>query len=148
MPGTPEPLKLVALDEEDLAIISTHLQDAIVRVGDIVYLPKERRFALCARRFDWEADPAEPPRRRLAGLHFGCVSGARCKGIDRNNPDAILNLLGITFEPTDAPSGAATLHFSDGAAIRLETECIESQLKDLGPIWEAESRPVHDIEEV
>ena len=48
-------LKLVALDPEDLAIISTHLQDAVLRVGDIVFLPKERRFAIEVRRFDWEA---------------------------------------------------------------------------------------------
>ena len=65
-------LKLVALDPEDLAIVSAHLQDAIVRVGDLAYLPKERRFALVARRFDWEASPDEPPRRRLAG----CISSA------------------------------------------------------------------------
>jgi hypothetical protein len=142
-----ELLRLVALDEDDLAVISTHLQDAAVRVGDLKFLPQEKRFALCARRFDWEAQPGEPPRRRLTGLHFERVSHVRCRGIDRSNPDAILNLLAVTFAETDRPSGAATLLFSDGAAIQLDLECIETQMKDLGPVWEAESRPAHHVEE-
>ena len=141
-----DPLKLVALDPDDLAIVSAHLQDAIVRVGDLAFLPGERRFALVARRFDWEATPDEPPRRRLTGLHFERVLAARTRGIDRGNTDAVLNLLAITFEETDSPSGTATLVFSEGAAIQLELECIETQMKDLGPVWEAEGRPVHDIE--
>jgi hypothetical protein len=60
-------LKLVALDPDDLAVVSAHLQDALISVGDIAYLPGERRFALAAKRFDWEA---EQPQRRLSGLHF------------------------------------------------------------------------------
>jgi len=143
-----ELLRLVALDQEDLAIISAHLQDAILKVGDLKFLAQERRFALCARRFDWEAEPNEPPRRRLTGLHFERVTAARARGIDRSKPNAILNLLAITFEEKNAPSGCATLLFSDGAAIQLDVECIETQMKDLGPVWEAEARPVHDVEEV
>jgi hypothetical protein len=142
-----ELLRLVALDQEDLAVISTHLQDAIVRVGDLALLPHERRFALVARRFDWECSNDEPPRRRLTGLHFERVLHCRTRGIDRSNPDAALNLLAITFAETDSPSGAVTLLFSEGGAIQLDVECIESQMKDLGPVWEAESRPTHaDLE--
>lgn len=139
-------LRLVALDQEDLAVLSAHLQDAIVRVGDLTFLPKEHRFALAARRFDWEAGPNEPPRRRLTGLHFERVLSARTRDIGRGNPDAVLNLLAITFEEKEAPSGTATLIFAEGGAIQLELECIEAQMKDLGPVWEAESRPVHDVE--
>jgi hypothetical protein len=139
-------LRLVALDQEDLAIVSAHLQDAVVRVGDLAYLPKERRFALLARRFDWEAPPNEA-RRRLTGVHFERVLGARCRGLDRSNPDAVLNLLAITFDETESPSGTATLLFSDGAAIQIDLECIETQMKDLGPVWEAEGRrPAHDLQ--
>ena len=56
-------LRLVALDPDDLAVISAHLQDALLRVGDIVYLPKERRFVVQTRRFDWEASA---PQRRTS----------------------------------------------------------------------------------
>jgi hypothetical protein len=135
-------LRLLALDQEDLAIVSAHLQDAVVHVSDITYLPKERRFALLARRFDWEAPPKEP-RRRLTGLHFDRVLAVRCRGIDRSKPDTVLNLLAITFDETEAPSGTATLLFSEGAAVQIDLECVESQMKDLGPVWEAEARPVH-----
>jgi hypothetical protein len=139
-------LKLVALDQEDLAVISAHLQDAIVRVGDLAYLPAENRFALLARRFDWEAGPNEPPRRRLTGLHFERVTGVRVRGVDRTKPDSVLNLLAIAFDAGDAPSGTATLIFAEGAAIQIELECVEMQMKDLGPVWEAESRPSHDLD--
>jgi len=142
-----ELLRLVALDQEDLAVISTHLQDAIVRVGDLALLPHERRFALVARRFDWECSNDEPPRRRLTGLHFERVLHCRTRGIDRNNLDAALNLLAITFAETNSPSGTVTLLFSEGGAIQLDVECIETQMKDLGPVWEAEGRPTHaDLE--
>jgi hypothetical protein len=135
-------LRLVALDQEDLAIVSAHLQDAVVRTGDMSFLPKERRFALVARRFDWEAPPHQP-RRRLTGLHFERVLGVRCRGLDRSKPDTVLNLLAVTFDETQAPSGTATLLFSEGAAVQIELECVEAQMKDLGPVWEAEARPVH-----
>jgi hypothetical protein len=140
-----EPLKLAAFDHEDLAVLSTHLQDAIVRVGDITYLPGQRRFALVGRRFDWETGSAEP-RRRLTGFHFERVDAVKTRGIDRSRPDQVLNLLAVTFEPADSPSGVATLHFAGDACIRLELECIEALMKDMGPVWAAKSCPTHDVE--
>lgn len=138
-----EPLKLIALDGDDLAIISAHLQDAVLKIGDIAWLPAERRFALALRRFDWEGAISGARRRRLTALHFERVSGARSSGIDTAAPDVVLNLLAITFTQRDAPAGELILHFSDGAAIRLDVECIEGQMKDLGPVWEAVATPGH-----
>jgi len=134
-------LKLVAFDPEDLAVISAHLQDSLLRVGDIVYLPKERRFAIQTRRFDWES---ATPQRRLTCMHFEHVKAVRVRGIDQTNKDAVLNLLAIAFEEGDPPSGTATLIFADGGAIQVDVECIEMQMKDIGPVWAAESRPVHE----
>jgi hypothetical protein len=136
-------LRLVALDPEDLAVVSAHLQDALLRVGDMIYLPKERRFALQVRRFDWEAQ-SDTPQRRLTCMHFEHVTGVRVRGIEQANKDAVLNLLAISFEERDAPSGTATLIFADGGAIQIDLECIEMQMKDLGPVWAAESRPAHE----
>jgi Protein of unknown function (DUF2948) len=65
------PLKLIALDDEDLGILSAHLQDAILRAGDIVYLARESRFALAARRFDWEGADLGLNRRRLSARSPG-----------------------------------------------------------------------------
>jgi hypothetical protein len=134
-------LRLVAFDPEDLSVISAHLQDSLLQVGDIAYLPKERRFAIQVRRYDWEA---ATPQRRLTCMHFENVTGVRVRGIDRSNKDAVLNLLAIAFEEGDAPSGTATLIFAEGGAIQVDLECIEMQMKDTGPVWAAESRPSHD----
>jgi len=134
-------LRLVAFDPEDLSVISAHLQDSLLQVGDIAYLPKERRFAIQVRRYDWEA---ATPQRRLTCMHFENVTGVRVRGIDRSNTDAVLNLLAIAFEEKDAPSGTATLIFADGGAIQVDLECIEMQMKDTGPVWAAESRPSHE----
>jgi hypothetical protein len=112
----------------------------------MAYLPNEARFALVAQRFDWEAQPNEPPRRRLTGMHFDRVLRVRCRGIDRGNPDAVLNLIGVTFDETNAPSGQATLIFDNGAAIQLDLECVEAQIKDLGPVWACDKRPTHDLD--
>ena len=62
-----EPLKLIALDADDLSVISAHLQDAVLKRGDIVWLPAEKRFALALRRFDWEG-ATQGQKRRLALL--------------------------------------------------------------------------------
>ena len=142
-------LKLIALDAEDLSVISAHLQDAVLQVGDLAYLPREKRFAAVANRFDWvEAfnDGSENPEsyaRRQAALRFERVLSAKLHGIDLGNKSAVLSLLAIGFEVREAPAGEVTLHFADGAAIRLTVECIEAELKDLGPVWQAKSKPNH-----
>lgn len=138
-----EPLRLIALDQDDLAVLSAHLQDAVVRVGDMVALGAEKRFVLAARRFDWEGADIGQNRRRLAALHFDKVVAIRSLGLDPKAKEAVFNLLAITFELGEAPAGTVTLQFSGGAAIRLDVDCIEAQLKDLGPMWETQSRPGH-----
>lgn len=136
-------LRLVALDTDDLAILSAHLQDALVRVSDLTFLPGERRFALAVRRFEWEGQDPQP-RRRLTGLHFERVLGARLRDIDRGTPDRQLSLLAILFAEGEAPAGTVSLVFSGGSAIQLDVECVEAQMQDLGPVWAAETRPAHD----
>jgi hypothetical protein len=138
-------LKLIALDAEDLRVLSCHLQDAVIRVGDMAYLKQDRRFAAIANRFDWESAAKDDgsDQRRRSGLRFERVSGARVQGFDLKHKDAVLALLAVTFEPAEEPSGAVTLHFAGGAAVRLEVECIEAELRDLGAAWRARARPAH-----
>ncbi|GHE67994.1 hypothetical protein GCM10019059_29800 [Camelimonas fluminis] len=142
-PDDSTPLGLMALDAEDLAVISAHVQDAVLRPADIVWRPGDGLLVLTLRRFDWSS-PARRPQRRLSALHFGRVARVVHKGME---PSAgALNLLAISFEPGEAPSGALRLDFSGGGAIRAEVECIEAQLKDLGPVWEAIRRPAHETD--
>jgi hypothetical protein len=139
-------LKLAALDADDLETISAHLQDALVTVEDMVYLPHEQRFAMIVNRFDWlAANNARPEyRRRRAGLQIHRVLHAATHGFSRSDGGRVLNLLAITFTPKDPPSGIVTLVFSAGAAIRLDVECIETAVSDLGPVWETVSVPRHE----
>jgi Protein of unknown function (DUF2948) len=140
-------LKLIALDADDLAVLSAHLQDAVIQVADIAYLPKERRFAAVGNRFDWMAaagqEVAEGYARRRAALRFERVLGAQVQSIDLKNKSTVLSLLAVTFEPSAPPEGFVTLHFADGGAIRLHVECVEAEMKDLGPIWRVDFKPQH-----
>ena len=140
----PELRKLIALDADDLVVIAAHLQDAIVRTGDLVFRPQEKRFALMARRFDWEAREQGDARRRLTALHFDRVLAVKSSGIDRAASEAPLNLLTAIFAPGEAPAGDVSLIFSDNAEIRLTVECLEAQMRDMGPIWATGAVPDHD----
>ena len=144
-------LKLIVLDADDLAVISAHLQDAVLKVGDLAYLPAERRFAALGNRFDWAdalRDGGRPPEyiRRCSVLRFERVLAAKVRGIDLARKDEVLSLLTIAFEPSGAPEdpgGGVILQFANGGAICLEVECIEAELKDLGVVWRAKSKPQH-----
>jgi hypothetical protein len=137
------PLRLLARDEEDLAVLSAHMQDAIVRASDMAYMPKARRFALAGARFDWLAAERGQIERCEVGLHFEGVLSAATTGFDRAAPDLVLNLLSIAFTPGEAPAGEVALTFSGGAGVRLKVECLDAQLRDLGPRWQTKSRPGH-----
>jgi len=135
---TPGPLKLLAFDGEDLAVISTHLQDAAVQPSDMAWLPHEKRFALVVARFDWCGAQCGERIRRQSGLHFERVLGVKQSHFDRS-ADAVL--LSIRFDIEDEPAGAVILDFEGGGAIRLEVECLEAAMSDLGPAWPCEARP-------
>ncbi len=139
-------LKLTALDTADLDVISAHMQDAVIRVGDIKFLPAEQRFAIVANRFDWEHAESTGNgqyRRRRTGLHFNKVRGAQAQNIRQDDGERVISLLSVAFEGADDPSGAVTLTFSGGGSIKLDVECIEAQMSDLGPVWQTENRPDH-----
>jgi hypothetical protein len=143
-----EALKLVAFDDQDLSIISAHVQDAVMKVGDLEYLPARKRFVVPMNRFAWEVKSGFLRRhneRRQSVLHFDRVLGAKTSGISRNKADKVLSLLAVSFVPVDAPAGLVELIFSGGGAIMLDVECIEARLADIGGGWEATSRPVHRV---
>ena len=139
-------LKLAALDEEDLAILSAHVQDAVLKVADMVYLPKENRFVIAMNRFSWEKADGKRRgyERRQAAMTFDRVLSVRTNRIRRNLGDAVLNLLAIDFDPSEPPAGAINLIFAGGGAVRLEVECIEARLADLGAAWATKAKPSHD----
>lgn len=146
-PSKCDGLHFVALEDDDLAVISAHVQDSIVRVADMAFLPQERRFALLCQRFDWLAAEQGRMERCQAGLHFDAVRNVRFAGFDLKKKDRVLNLLSITFQPGEAPAGTILLTFSAGGAIRLEVDCIEAQMSDLDLRWKARRKPGHQVGE-
>ncbi len=144
-------LKLLALDSEDLHVVSAHLQDAVVRVADMTFDPRAKRFAAVLNRFDWERELSAPdgrgkakPHRRRTGLRFERVLKARRLRIDPARKEDVLALLAVRFTEKDAPAGCITLDFSGGMAIELDVECIEAELRDLGAAWTTRHRPAHE----
>lgn len=130
----PAPLKLIALDADDLAVISAHVQDARVQPSDIVWRQNEKRLVVGLDRLDWEQtlSGGACSRRLVAALRFDRVLACKSRNIDLAAPDAPLELLGIEFHVSDAPSGSALLMFGHGGALRLDVECLECELTDLG----------------
>jgi hypothetical protein len=142
-------LKFVVLDEEDLEIVSTHLQDAVVKVSDVLWRPREKRLVVALNRFDWESAQAQKPeyRRRRSALRFERVLSCKARDVSPASTDGVLNLLAVEFAETDGPAGVVTLTFSGGGALRLEVECLEAELADLGQSWSTTVCPVHAVEE-
>ena len=130
----PDPLKLIALDADDLAVISAHVQDARVQAADIVWRQDEKRLVVGLNRLDWEQtlSGGTAPRRLIAALRFDRVLACKSRNIDLEALDRVLELVGIEFHPGDAPGGSALLLFNHGGALRLDVECLECELTDLG----------------
>lgn len=140
-------LKLLAIDSDDLEVISAHVQDAVIRVGDIGYSKADRRFVLLMNRYAWEAtDKRGRGQRKRAGLHFDFVNGAKAEGIDLNAKDGVLELLAVTFKMGDEPAGEVLLTFAGGGTVRLDVECLEARLRDLGGVWAAKAEPRHELD--
>jgi hypothetical protein len=127
-------LKLIALDADDLAVISAHVQDARVQTGDIIWRRDEKRLVVGMNRLDWEQTlTGETAQRRLiSALRFDRVLACKSRDIDLETPEAALELLGIEFHSGEPPGGSAVLMFSQGGALRLDVECLECELADLG----------------
>jgi Protein of unknown function (DUF2948) len=141
-------LRLLAEDEEDLAIISAHLQDAVIRIGDIAYLPKSRRFAAFMNRYCWEGCPeGSVGERTRSGLHFNNVLKVQSVNVRQDDPDAVAELLALRFHPTGDGGGHVDLMLAGGGRIRLEVEAIDATLRDISDHWPARARPEHSLDD-
>ena len=137
---------LLAADAEDLQIISAQLQDAVTRVGDMVYLPRARRFAGLFNRYRWEdcKDARDCGLRIRSGLHFDSVVSARSANLRHDDPEAVVELLAVQFVPGRDNAGTIELLFAGGGAIRLEVECVDATLRDVSEAWPAVAQPHHE----
>ncbi|MBB6507782.1 DUF2948 family protein [Rhizobium soli] len=139
-------LKLLALDTDDLGIVSAHMQDAVFKLSDVQWSASEKIFSLAANRFDWEkaGEKKKGFERHRAALVLKRVEAVRSTGIDRNRKDDVLSLLAVRFTPKgEGPDGTVELMLSGGGTIALDVECIEVALADIGGAWETATRPRH-----
>ena len=138
-------LKLIALDREGLGVISAHAQNSCVRRAEMAWLPRQRRFVLGLMRYDWAGAKTGPAERIGAVLRFDRVLKVSHLGLAHHKDDEPLNLLAVSFEKTDPPAGMIMLAFADGAIVRLEVECVEVELRDIGPRRPAHECPGHAL---
>lgn len=136
--GANEPLRLLAEDGDDLAIISAALQDAILRPADIVWEKQARRLTIELSRFCWECGGT----RVRTAMQFGDVQTVKSRGLARL-PDAALELLAIHFFEGEAPGGKVMLMFAGGGDLRVDVECLDAVVTDLSERWPARIAPTH-----
>lgn len=139
-------LKLLALDAEDLSVVSAHLQDAVFKTDGLAFDARQHVFSVVVNRFVWEnaASRGKSFERRRAVVAFKRVNAVRSIGIDRKDTSAVFSLLAINFTPKgEGPEGTLEVVLSGNASVALDVECVEVQLADTGGAWETSLKPRH-----
>lgn len=143
--GGDRPLKLIALDADDLEVISALTQDAVFPITEMKWQPGRRRFALLVNRFRWEdrekaAVRQRPVERVQSVLAFGDVEKVRSQGVDRSDKDFVMSLLSITFEPGEDGTGRVVLTLAGDGTIALDVEALDVTLQDVTRPYAAPSK--------
>ena len=144
--GAEAPLRLRALDAEDLPVLASLTQDAVLPASEIVWDRRKRRIALLLNRFRWEdAAGSRAPERVRSVLAFEDVLSVRSQGIDRSDPDLILSLLSIEWRPGEDGTGRIGLVLAGDGEIEVSVEALEATLRDVTRPYFAPSgqRPEH-----
>ena len=140
-------LKLIAKTDEDLRVISAHLQDSILKTSDIANLKKNKIFLMQLNRFMWEdveKGVFRKNKRIRTVLKFENVLKATSKNVNQKKNDRFLDFLAIeTFKMPDK-NYEMNLIFSGDVVIKLVTEAIEVTLDDQGSPWESKNKPKHN----
>ncbi|MEM7696693.1 MAG: DUF2948 family protein [Pseudomonadota bacterium] len=142
------PLKLAALDEADLSVLSAHVQDAVVKVADIKWTAASGQLIVPMNRFSWETVRGRrraSDQRRRAVLHFDRVRRVQSVGVSARDRDAVLSILAVLFHEAEAPAGTVSIVCSGDSVLKLDVECVEARLTDLGAAWSASMRPKHAV---
>ena len=135
------PLRLLAQDIDDLAIISAAMQDAVAKVGDITYEPKARLLTIAFNRYCWESGGNERVR---SALQLGGVMRLQARKVRRSVRDAVLEVLAVTFDAGEAPGGLITISCAGGGDLRASVECIDAVLADVSKPWPTTRAPAHE----
>ena len=141
-------LKLIARTEEDLRIISAHLQDSIVSMENIASLKKNRIFLMQLSRFMWEdveKGVFRKNKRIRTILKFDNVIEVNSKNINQKSKDKFLDFLAIECTQMPDENYAMKLIFSGDSVIKVVAEVIEVALDDQGEPWDTKNKPKHKV---
>ena len=132
-------MKLNAIDTEELKIIATVLQDGLIEVNDVKYLPSIRTFIVMITRFMCEEKIVNKTNNRTkAVLIFEDVLAVHSKNIDQMDKVKVLELLTFNFYYNKSKNIEIELLFNNDATIKLETEVVQAKLEDQGESWTVE----------
>ena len=140
-------LRLIAEDSADLEIISSAVQDAVLKAENLKFDRKRRRFTLEVNRFQWEDSPSKrgPQGRVRALLAIDGVLSVKTRAVTKADPDLVLSILSLTFEAgSEPPGGKMTILFSGDGELALEVEAIDATLLDSAYEWSTRQRPDHE----
>jgi hypothetical protein len=145
--GADQPLRLRALDAEDLNVVSSLVQDAVFVATEMRWDGRRRRFAVLLNRFRWEdAGRTGGFERVQSVLLIEDAMAVRSQGIDPKDADTVMSLLALGFEPGPDGTGTVVLTLAGDGAVAVEVEALEVVLRDVTRPWAAPSgkRPVHE----
>ena len=142
----PKNLKLIAKTQEDLRIVSAHLQDSIASISDIANLKKNKIFLMQLNRFMWEdveKGVFRKNKRIRTILKFDNVLSVLSKKIDQRKKDKFLDFLAIETNVTPDNNYEMKIIFAGDSIIKIISEAIEVTLDDQGEAWDTKNKPKH-----
>jgi hypothetical protein len=149
--GAERPVRLLAAEPDDLQVIATLAQDAVLSGSDITWSKKRRQFAMLINRFRWEDRAAaermkRPVERVRAMLVVDDALAVRAAGINPAEKDMVLSLLSVTFVESEDGAGTVTLIFAGDGEIAIDVEAINLTLADVTKPYRAPSgkTPSHE----
>ena len=143
----PKNLKLIARTEEDLRVVSAHLQDSIASIADIANLEKNKIFLMQLNRFMWEdveKGVFRKNKRIRTILKFENVMNVLSRNINQLKKDKFLDFLAIETNITPDKNYEMKIIFAGNAIIRIISEVIEVTLDDQGDAWDTKNKPKHN----
>ena len=141
-------LKLIARTEEDLRVVSAHLQDSIATPGDIANLEKNKIFLMQLNRFMWEdveKGVFRKNKRIRTVLKFENVIKVHSKNINQVNKDKFLDFLTIETNKMPDNNYEMKIVFAGDSIVRIISEVIEVTLDDQGEPWDTKNMPKHKV---
>ena len=141
-------LKLIARTDEDLKVVSAHLQDSIVSTENIANLKKNQIFLIQLNRFMWEdveKGVFRKNKRIRTVLKFENVIEVNSKNISQKSKDTFLDFLAIETLQMPNKNYEMKLIFSGDSVIRIVAEVIEVTLDDQGEPWDTKNKPKHKV---